>query len=105
VAAWRGEFETLEARRTRIRPTKPLLRFAVHVVHRCAVITVVTVVEDATVHPRQIVPVHRRQRLPQFVVEQHAAIATTAAAAHPVTPRHRVDVDRLNTRIPLRRTS
>jgi hypothetical protein len=104
VAARRGAFETLEACRTRIRPTKPLLRFAVHVVDRCAVITVVTVVEDATVHPRQIAPVYRRQELPQCVVEQHAAIATTAAA-HPVAPRHRVDVDRLNTRIPLRRTS
>jgi hypothetical protein len=27
----------------------------------------VTVIEDAAVHPRHIVPVHRCQRLPQFV--------------------------------------
>jgi hypothetical protein len=102
VAARRGKFDTLEARRSSVGPTKPLLRFPVHVVRRRAVIAVMTVVQDATVHPRQIAPVHRRQRLPQFAVKQHAAIAT---AVHPVAPRHRVDVNRLNPRIPLRRTS
>jgi hypothetical protein len=69
VAAWRGRFDTFESRRAGVGPAEPLLRFAIHVVRRCAVIGVVTVIEDAAVHPRHIMPVHRRQRLPQFVVE------------------------------------
>jgi hypothetical protein len=98
AARW-GQVDMLEARRTSVGPTKPLLRFPVHVVRRRAVIVVVAVVQDATVHPRHIAPVHRRQRLPQFVVKQHAAIAT--AAVHPVAPRHRVNINTLNPRIVL----
>lgn len=92
----------LEARRTRVGPTKPLLRFPIHKVCGRAVIAIVTVVQDATVHPRHIAPVHRGQRLPQFVVKQQASVAT--AAFHPVPPRDRVDARRLNPRIALRRT-
>jgi hypothetical protein len=47
------------------------------------------------------VPVHRCQRLPQFVFKQHAAIA--AGAVHPQAPRCRVDVHAVNRGIPLRR--
>jgi hypothetical protein len=57
-----------------------------------AVIFVVAVIEHAAIHPRHIVPVHRRQRLPQFVVEQHAAIA---AAVHD-TPQDEVGVHALH---------
>ena len=52
----------------------------------CAVISVVTVGEDTAVHPRYISPGHRCQRLPEFVVKEHASIAI-AAAGHLVTPQ------------------
>ena len=61
-----------------------MLRFAFHPIRRSAVIVVVTVIEHSTVHPRHITPVHGRQRLPQFVVKQHAGVAT--AAAHQAPP-------------------
>jgi hypothetical protein len=102
VAARRGKFDTLEARRTSVGPTKPLLRFPVPVVPRRAVIAVVTVVQDATVYPRHVAPVQHRQRLPQVVVKQHAAIA--AAAVHRPALRRGLDVNGLNPRIPLRRS-
>jgi hypothetical protein len=70
------------------------LRFAVPVVRRRAVIAVVTMIEDAAMHPRHTAPVHRGQRLPQLVVQQHAAKAT--AAVHPVAPEYTVDVNRLD---------
>jgi hypothetical protein len=90
VAAGRGNFDVLEAGGAGVRPAKPLLRFAVDLVRRCAVVTLVTVVEDAAVYPRHITPDLHPQRLPQFVVKQHAAIAT--AAVHPSDLRYGVTV-------------
>jgi len=56
MAAGRRNFDILEARGAGVRPAKPLLRFAVDLVRRCAVITLVTVVEDAAVNPRHVTP-------------------------------------------------
>jgi hypothetical protein len=47
VAARRGVFDTVEAYRPGVGPAQPVLRFAVHVVRRRAVIAVVTMIEDA----------------------------------------------------------
>ena len=43
----------------RCRANGPLLQFPVEMVGRGAVIAVVTVLQDAAVHPRHIVPVQR----------------------------------------------
>jgi hypothetical protein len=94
VAARRGGFDRVEAYGAGVGPAQPVLRFAVHVVRRRAVIAVVTMIEDAAMHPRHTAPVHRGQRLPQLVVQQHAAKAT--AAVHPVAPEYTVDVNRLD---------
>jgi hypothetical protein len=42
---------------------------AVHERYRRAVIVVVTVFEDAAVHPRHLAPVARGQSVPQLVVK------------------------------------
>jgi len=94
VAARRGRFDRVEAYGAGVGPAEPVLRFAVPVVRRRAVIAVVTMIEDAAMHPRHTAPVHRGQRLPQLVVQQHAAKAT--AAVHPVAPEYTVDVNRLD---------
>jgi hypothetical protein len=64
VAAGRRNFDTLEACGAGVRPAKPLLRFAVDLVGRCAVIALVTVVENTAVDPRHITPNLCSQRLP-----------------------------------------
>ena len=94
VAARRGRFDRVEAYGAGVGPAQPVLRFAVHLVRRRAVIAVVTMIEDAAMHPRHTAPIHRGQRLPQLVVQQHAAKAT--AAVHPVAPEYTVDVNRLD---------
>jgi hypothetical protein len=55
-----------------------------------AVIAVVAMIERTAVHPWHITPVHRRQLVPQFLVEQHAAVAS--AAAHPIAQLYWVDM-------------
>jgi hypothetical protein len=90
VAAGGRNFDMLEACGAGVRPAKPLLRFAVDLIRRRAVITLVAVVEDAAVNPRHVTPDLRPQPLPQFVVKQHAAIAT--AAVHPSDLRYGVNV-------------
>jgi hypothetical protein len=97
VAARRGGFDTVEAYGAGVGPAEPVLRFTVPVVRRRAVIAVVTMIEDAAMHPRHTAPIHRGQRLPQLVVQQHAAKAT--AAVHPVAPEYTHDVNRLDPRI------
>ena len=92
--------DTFESRRARVGPAKPLLRFAVHLVRRCAVIGVVALIKNAAIHPWHVTLVHRRQRLPQFVVELHAAIAPAVHNA----PQYRLDLHGSHPRIPLRRT-
>ena len=94
VAARRGGFDRVEAYGAGVEPAEPVLRFGVHVVCRRAVIAAVTVIEDAAMHPLHTAPVHRGQRLPQLVVQQHAAKAT--AAVHPVAPEYTVDVNGLD---------
>jgi hypothetical protein len=71
-----------------------VLRFAVPVVRRRAMIAVVTMIKGAATHPWHIPPVHRGQRLPQLVVQQHTAKAS--GAVHPVAPRYTVDVNELD---------
>jgi hypothetical protein len=86
----RRRFNTLQLCRACVRPAKPVLGFAVDAVRRRAVIALVTMIERTAVHPWHITPVHRRQRVPQFLVEQHAAVAT--AAAHLIAQLYRVDI-------------
>jgi hypothetical protein len=102
VAARRGRFDRVDAYGAGVGPAEPVLRFAVPMVRRRAVIAVVTMIEDAAMHPRHTAPVHRGQRLPQLVVQQHAAKAT--AALHPVAPEYTVDLNRLDPGTLSRRT-
>lgn len=94
AAGWR-RFDTLKARWTGVGPAKPVLRSLVAAIGWRTVIALMAVVQDAAVHPRHRMSVHRGERLPEVVVKQHTAVAA-ADVVHPIASRPR---------LPLRGTS
>jgi hypothetical protein len=67
-----------------IVPAQPVLVLT-RAVSRRLVVAPVTVLKHASMHPRHVAPTESRgQRLPQCVIEQHAAIA--GIAVHPAAP-------------------
>lgn len=70
-----------------------MLRSLVAAIGRRTVIALMAVVQDAAVHPRHRMSIHRGQRLPEVVVKQHTAVAA-AAVAHAVAPWPQIPLHR-----------